>query len=198
MGSFKKELILFTHSLVTEKETSFLLFLSSKLHLSLWFVFLSPSGCVWVLGLWILFRVWGFLGSELRQLWWENMDGNSLLTPFRYVYISTLFNSLPVLTFSCFFFAIRVLLKHWFFFMWGFLWNAICLEYDPFLVCKFYFLSVFWCSIHVYGGAFFCQHCSMIFLSMHLFLCNFFYSCEEKLLRSIRSYISFGSQGTRV
>ena len=97
-----------------------------------------------------------------------------------------------------FFFSIRVLLKHWFFFMWGFLWNAICLEYDPFLVCKFYFLSVFWCSIHVYGGAFFCQHCSMIFLSMHLFLCNFFYSCEEKLLWSIRSYISFGSQGTKV
>ena len=48
LGSFKKELILFTHSLVTEKETSFLLFLSSKLHLSLWFVFLSPSGCVCV------------------------------------------------------------------------------------------------------------------------------------------------------
>ena len=46
LGSFKKELILFTHGLVTEKETSFLLFLSSKLHLSLWFVFLSQSGCV--------------------------------------------------------------------------------------------------------------------------------------------------------
>lgn len=106
LGPLKKELILFTHSLVTEKETSFLLFLSSKLHLSLWFVFLSLSGCVcvWVLGLWILCRVWDFLGSELRQLWWENMDGNYLLTPFRYVSISTLFNSLPVLTFSFFLF----------------------------------------------------------------------------------------------